>query len=43
MVLRLTAANLQQNGQPLAEVERLLTTLREGWDGIEEGPLALAS
>ncbi len=39
----LTHANLQQSDQPLAEVERLLTTLREGWDGIEEGPLALAS
>ncbi|HTS26705.1 MAG TPA: flagellar export chaperone FliS [Bryobacteraceae bacterium] len=36
MLRRLTEANLQQTDPPLAEVERLLGTLLEGWEGIAE-------
>jgi flagellar protein FliS len=31
---RLLMANLKQQDEPLAEVETLLTTLAEGWEGI---------
>lgn len=31
MLTRLSAANIEQNEEPLAEVGRLLSTLREGW------------
>jgi flagellar secretion chaperone FliS len=32
---RLMLANLKQEDAPLAEVERLLTTLAEAWDGVK--------
>lgn len=32
---RLTAANIQQADAPLAEVETLLNTLAEGWEGVK--------
>jgi len=32
---RLVFANLKQEDAPLAEVERLLTTLAEAWDGLK--------
>ena len=44
MQRRLVEANLQQTDAPLAEVESLLTTLKEAWDGVrQEGkPIARA-
>jgi flagellar protein FliS len=36
MQQRLLDANLQQEDQPLAEVLSLLTTLSEGWAGVEK-------
>jgi flagellar secretion chaperone FliS len=41
MQTRLTQANLDQSEVPLTEVERLLNTLQEGWQGAEN--LAMAS
>ncbi len=38
MQRRLLEANLGQKAEPLAEVERLLTTLLEGWDRIGTVP-----
>ena len=35
MQRRLIDANLQQQDAPLAEVLRLLSTLAEGWDGVQ--------
>jgi flagellar protein FliS len=32
---RLTAANIQQADAPLAEVESLLNTLAQGWEGVK--------
>lgn len=34
MMRRITEANFKQIDEPLAEVLGLLTTLKEGWDGI---------
>jgi flagellar protein FliS len=34
---RLITANLQQQDEPLAEVERLLTTVSEAWTGVARG------
>jgi flagellar protein FliS len=34
---RLLTANLKKQDQPLAEIEKLLTTLAEGWDGVAKG------
>jgi flagellar protein FliS len=38
MQRRLLEANQRQKAEPLAEVERLLSTLLEGWDQIRAGP-----
>ena len=40
MLERLIEANSQQADAPLAEVEKLLSTLLEGWNGIREEPAA---
>lgn len=36
MMRRITEANFKQIDEPLAEVLGLLTTLKEGWDGIRQ-------
>jgi len=36
MMRKLTEANFQQSDPPLAEVLGLLSTLSEGWDGIQQ-------
>jgi|SRR5580700_6189019 flagellar protein FliS len=38
MERRLLEANRHQKAEPLVEVERLLGTLQEGWDGIRKAP-----
>jgi len=38
MQRRLLEANRRQQPEPLAEVERLLATLQEGWDQIQTNP-----
>ena len=43
MQTRLTQANLEQSEALLAEVERLLSTLQEGWQGVEAEHLVMAS
>jgi flagellar protein FliS len=36
MMRRITEANFKQIDEPLAEVLGLLTTLKEGWDGVKD-------
>ena len=40
MRLRLLTGNIQQQDEPLAEVESLLSTLAEAWSGIRTGTTA---
>ena len=42
MRLRLLTANIQQQDEPLAEVEKLLRTLGEAWSAIRPGGSAAA-
>jgi flagellar protein FliS len=36
MMRRITEANFRQIDEPLAEMLGLLTTLKEGWDGVQQ-------